>query len=99
MGAWGAEIPLQDLMGYTRTDFTVATGAPEPPPPPRSEERSKRSAPPVHEDGLHWAARHGRRSRMLQASAVAVEVKEISSVVVDEKISLQSQSQHVNVKA
>jgi hypothetical protein len=42
MGAWGAEIPLQDLMGYTRTDFTVATGAPEPPPPPpRSEERNE----------------------------------------------------------
>ena len=41
MGAWGTEIPLQDLMGYTRTDFTVATGAPEPPPPPRSEERNE----------------------------------------------------------
>jgi hypothetical protein len=38
MGAWGTEIPLQDLMGYTRTDFTVAACAPEPPPPPRSEE-------------------------------------------------------------
>jgi hypothetical protein len=42
IGAWGTEIPLQDLMGYTRTDFTVAAGAPESPPAtPRSEERNE----------------------------------------------------------
>jgi len=29
MGAWGTEMPLQDLMGYTRTDVTVAAGAGE----------------------------------------------------------------------
>jgi len=42
IGAWATEIPLQDLMGYTRTDFTVAAGAPESPPAtPRSEERNE----------------------------------------------------------
>jgi hypothetical protein len=43
MVAWGTAMPLQDLMGYTRMDFTVAAGSGEaaPPPPPRMEERNE----------------------------------------------------------
>ena len=41
MGAWGTEMPLQDLMGYTRTDVTVAAGALASPPLARSEERNE----------------------------------------------------------
>ena len=41
MGAWGTAMPLQDLMGYTRTDVTVAAGALASAPPGRSEERNE----------------------------------------------------------
>lgn len=41
MGAWGTEMPLQDLIGYTKMDVTVAAG---PPAPPRSEERNEAAA-------------------------------------------------------
>jgi len=39
MEAWGTAMPLQDLIGYTRMDFTVAAGSPSPPPPRREERK------------------------------------------------------------
>jgi hypothetical protein len=43
MAAWGTEMPLQDLRGYTVMDRTVAAGSgnPPPPPPPRRDEKKE----------------------------------------------------------
>ena len=39
--AWGTEMPLQDLRGYTVMDRTVAAGSGDPPAPPTREERKE----------------------------------------------------------
>lgn len=44
MGAWGTEMPLQDLMGYMRIDLTVAAGSSELSPPPRRIEEMNDAA-------------------------------------------------------
>ena len=60
MGAWGTAMPLQDLMGYTRTDVTGAAGALASPPPARSEERNEAalSIGSVGRQGVHSRAEY-----------------------------------------